>query len=541
MKRILIILISLFVTSSFNTITKVSFAQKYPFKTTYSYLSDRDNLFPNGFGANFTLKDGYLYILIDTGNTGVLKLSKIISGWGYHDNTEYYDDNIEWSICFGNFNEYYLRTKHLVYNWGNNIRLVLIQKEDEENCRVRIVDVNPSGEIISNKLLGLVFGSDLKLAENPLLTEENFGEVLTGIYTVKTEGEKSFVKLVQFNTDGELLKTFSIIDEEKSLLARDLAFAENGEIGVVSIFHTIDCYWGYWIHLFDSNFNLINREYANGDPDDDSSYAALYGQVNIWRGYGQNGRVWKHIVQLYDRNFTQSIRQKYDEFYFNYNMNKWEFFRNPPFYVASNNDKPRTFFSILKSFLDTYPEMTYYFYHIESRVNLLEVCSGIDTNYPFSKTNLTISTPFVHISYYHNLYPYGVKCYNAKIRSVDSVYILMSRVGNTKHSETPVTRFGVEICFYDDFPTTIDNDERYFDDNTYYSYSGDYAYVTINNSKFQHLTVELFDVLGNKISENVLWVNNSRIYIPISALPSGIYFYRIKELNMRGKFAKTRW
>jgi len=43
------------------------------------------------------------------------------------------------------------------------------------------------------------------------------------------------------------------------------------------------------------------------------------------------------------------------------------------------------------------------------------------------------------------------------------------------------------------------------------------------------------------MSENVLWVNNSRIYIPISALPSGIYFYRIKELNMRGKFAKTRW
>ncbi len=40
----------------------------YAIKEVYAYISDRDNIYPNGNGIDFTVKNGYLYVLLDTGN-----------------------------------------------------------------------------------------------------------------------------------------------------------------------------------------------------------------------------------------------------------------------------------------------------------------------------------------------------------------------------------------------------------------------------------------------------------------------------------------
>ncbi len=483
----------------------------------------------------FTVNNGYLYVLIDTGNVGVLKFFKIKSGEHYHLSIEYRDDNIEWNIYFGNINEYYLGTKHLVYNVGNNVRLILMQKVDEEHCKIRIVDVSPNGEIISNKELGLVFGNDLMLAENPLMMGKNYGEILTGIYTVKNDGEKSYVTLIQFNTEGEMLQTYTIGDKAHSLIAKDVSVAENGEIGVVSIYHISDCYWGYCIHIFDSNFNLLNKSRDNAEQYADFTDGILHGQVKIWRGFRQDERVWKHLIQLYNQN--SSNKYEFQEYTFNSFSKVCELSGKPPIPVSgSQRDKPRSFYYVFLSFFDSYPGMTYYFFRPVSRKNLWEICSETDSSYNGS-ANIYIKTPFKFNHFSVN--QYIVKIFNAKIRSEDTVYYSAIADPYTD-SDVSVKMIRVAMIFFKDFPTEIYYDKGGDPKNTFYAFSGDYAIVKINNSNFQNLTITLFDLVGNKIGENKLFINNGRVYIPISMLQNGIYFYHIKEINERGKFGVIR-
>ncbi|MCX8055563.1 MAG: hypothetical protein N3A67_07860, partial [Ignavibacteria bacterium] len=71
-------------------------------------------------------------------------------------------------------------------------------------------------------------------------------------------------------------------------------------------------------------------------------------------------------------------------------------------------------------------------------------------------------------------------------------------------------------------------------------FSGDYSTISLPDNYYTEVTLCLYNVIGNKVSEYKLKTDDNSILVPISNLQNGIYFYYIPELNIKGKFGVSR-
>ncbi|MEJ5244082.1 MAG: hypothetical protein WHV28_00060 [Bacteroidota bacterium] len=475
---------------------------KWPYKN--AYVTDRDNYLPNGYASNFTVKDGYLYILIDTGNVGILKLFKIIDGTENHKGRDYRDDFIEWNVYFGDNNNYYLPKGHLLFNKGENLRLVLQQREDDYHNRIRIIDVNTEGQVIFEKELGITFGKDLIIAENIDMTAENYGEVFTGIYTEKFDGEKSYVKVVQFTANGEIIHSTNIKDDNYSLEAKQIQIAENGEIAVLTLYNKIDCHYNFIISVFDSNLHEICRL-------SDSVNKLLQDAVHMWRS-AEN--FWTIVAKL--KNSSPERLYKV-----NIELNQLEIL---PTHTAQWGEVPdwRKYSFIY----EPRPSFRIYFYR-----NMFLGDNLCENNNNFFKSAVTHLEPIRGSS--------TIKCLDC-----DELFLKQKLMPNemfynltlmcNQNNRLTLQKYIINL------PTSVRENNTVLNTNISKYFSGDYSTISLPDNYYTEVTLCLYNVIGNKVSEYKLKTDDNSILVPISNLQNGIYFYYIPELNIKGKFGVSR-
>lgn len=485
----------------------------YDYNSVVSYLSDRDNFFTNCYGADFTVNNGYLYVLLDTGDVGILKLFKIINGYANRKDSGYVDDNIQWSIYFGNENEQFLRKGHLLFNKGENIRLVLLKKKDDYHCQIKIIDINPDGQIISSKEIGLTFGSDLILAQNSDLKSENYGDILTGIYTEKREDGKKYIKLVQFNLNNEVIQNIDIEDENQSLEANQINISENGEIAVVGVYNEFDCFWGYRIYLFDAQLNLFNIwQY----PEPEQFAKILDKSMYIYRNY-INGQIeWQ--VKLV--RFSDYVRHIY--YNFNRNNNTWEYYKEIRELIPATR-----FYPHIVSILNPIPYVVFEVNNRASKkINSTSICDR-DSSYYQGFLFITYPPHTLQTSYLASL------SHKAKT-NYDSVYILgINKLYN-------FWRISVDIHFFQNVPTSVITNVKTMNEKKHFIFTDGLAKIYITKNEYKFVTLILYDLIGNKIGEYKLNVNNNLAFLPLDNIKNGIYFYHILESEDTGKFGVMR-
>ncbi|MEJ5244085.1 MAG: hypothetical protein WHV28_00075 [Bacteroidota bacterium] len=476
----------------------------YAVKEAYAYVSDRDNIYPNGNGVDFTVKNGYLYVLLDTGNVGVLKLFKIINGFNNHKGRDYRDDFIEWNVYFGDNNNYYLPKGHLLFNKGENLRLVLQQREDDYHNRIRIIDVNTEGQVIFEKELGITFGNDLIIAENIDMTAENYGEVFTGIYTEKFDGEKSYVKVVQFTANGEIIHSTNIKDDNYSLEAKQIQIAENGEIAVLTLYNKIDCHYNFIISVFDSNLHEICRL-------SDSVNKLLQDAVHMWRS-AEN--FWTIVAKL--KNSSPERLYKV-----NIELNQLEIL---PTHTAQWGEVPdwRKYSFIY----EPRPSFRIYFYR-----NMFLGDNLCENNNNFFKSAVTHLEPIRGSS--------TIKCLDC-----DELFLKQKLMPNemfynltlmcNQNNRLTLQKYIINL------PTSVRENNTVLNTNISKYFSGDYSTISLPDNYYTEVTLCLYNVIGNKVSEYKLKTDDNSILVPISNLQNGIYFYYIPELNIKGKFGVSR-
>ena len=483
----------------------------YAVKEAYAYVSDRDNIYPNGNGVDFTVKNGYLYVLLDTGNVGVLKLFKIINGFNNHKGRDYRDDFIEWNVYFGDNNNYYLPKGHLLFNKGENLRLVLQQREDDYHNRIRIIDVNTEGQVIFEKELGITFGNDLIIAENMDMTAENYGEVFTGIYTEKFDGEKSYVKVVQFTANGEIIHSTNIKDDNYSLEAKQIQIAENGEIAVVSIYNKYNCFWNFIVSTFDNSLNSLGKYHH-------PSIDLVNKMVYMWRSVDNYQWLFAIYRLRTDNKLEYMILKLFNE------LGSFEIIE----VGGSFSFDVRYDYVHFTTIIEPYPKYRFYYYQLIRKKSSETICDIDSTFWITGSKFITPTGNDIYSSEPSN--DLTIRNIKAKQRSRDSVYnCCLIR-----------NKLCIDINYFT-LPTSIENDISFHnEEHRFYFYNNEFADISLPDNYYTDVTLCLYNVIGNKVSEYKLKTDDNSILVPISNLQNGIYFYYIPELNIKGKFGVSR-
>lgn len=469
-----------------------------PVRITNIFKSDSYN-FKNSYVSNLLVKDEYFYLLIDSSENGNLSLYKIEKN-AY--SNSYLDDYIKWKLNINSNQMGFLKENtKMKYLESDIIRLAIKEKINDEKCNIKIYDINTNGQIIKQKLINVDFGVDL-------MFDFAGQDTLIGAYTVFNENN-SYIKIEKFTIDDQIIIERSITFNSTNPSLHQLILNKKNEVGISVATENNKCYWNFESVLLDTNLNTIYsytfKNVLHKNLLIVYGYFDLFGYLRTYgSGYGaarDNGFI--IIDSLTSPMFIN--KGYYGQFYFNKFM-----FLNEDYFIKFSE---RKIFDYFKDWCS-----------IDSSINQIFVDIGtvlqtVDESrtYEIKGSN---STQFNRIDFVYEYDKY--------------LYYLAGYFGNNLEI--------YEISLQDTL-TSI-NDDNIVENNNQYFFFQDNALINIKVNKlpalYETIYCEIFNVNSIKVKSAHFNIIDGKISIDITDLQSGIYFYYIPKLNIRGKFGILR-
>ncbi len=343
------------------------------------------------------------------------------------------------------------------------------------------------------------------------MTSENYGEIFTGIYTEKFDGEKSYVKVVQLTANGEIIHSTNIKDDNYSLEAKQIQIAENGEIALVSIYKKYDCFWNFIVNIFDNSLNSLGKYHH-------PSIDLLNKTVYMWRSVDDFQWLFAIYRLRTDNKLEYMVLKLFNE------LGSFEIIE----VGGSSSLDVRYDYVHFTTIIEPYPKYRFYYYQL-IRKNSSETICDIDSTFwiTASKFITPTGTDIYSTSPSNDFKMRNIK---AKQRSRDSVfncYLIRNKL--------------CIIIDYFTLPTSVENDISFHNEKHRFNiFNNKFAEISLPVNYYTDVTLCLYNVIGNKVIECKLKTDDNSILVPISNLQNGIYFYYIPELNIKGKFGVSR-
>ncbi len=505
-KLILLLLLSIF--------SSTLFAQEWNWGRIINkpiYWSDRDNLYPNGFVSAFAIQDDYIYSLLDTGNTGISKIfkarkSKYLSKF----DTIVNDDVMQWQLYFGGPDKYFLREQKLCFITSQgHVRIVLLQRNNEK-CSPRIIDITPEGVILSDNLLPIELGLDVLIQK---IDDESF---ITA-FTPKYDNVYNSVRLLSFDLNGSVIKSSELTDSNTYIDLTNFQRKENGEIMLVTGVNTTNCYWNLKMHYIDKDFNVqsvftddtlfvIDNKAAIGKRLDDS-----------W------------IVEFLFKRAQDTLDIEVPKMYNNI-VKTLNIYKDSIIDITHSDRYPHDQWRNYKFVSEPFPDGILHCYSVK-RFGYAPVCNfntlRRDVYLTLNGKNRSYSS---HYSTYQALET-SVGYTLTNVYELDKTHLY----GSVIYEDSSVYILEIEITL----PPYLSVDDKVSNETKPSAceiYTGETAIINIPKIEEYIAYLQIFDSMGNRLDIKGYSATGNELRISTTNLQSGVYFYLIPQLNIRGKF-----